>query len=151
SWLSFTRSASSRVPSRRQRPHLPCLEILEDRTLLSNYTAASVSDLVADINAANQAGRTNTIALVANTPYTLAAVDNTTAGATGLPVIAANDNLTIVGNGATIARRTNSTTPAFRLLDVAAGASLSLQGLTLQNGWAFGSGVAADGGAIFNQ
>jgi hypothetical protein len=41
----------------RQRPTFrPRLEALEDRTLLSNYTASSVSDLIADIKAANSAG-----------------------------------------------------------------------------------------------
>jgi len=82
-------------------------------------------------------------------------VDNTTDGATGLPVIAAGDNLTIVGNGDTIGRSTASGTPAFRLLDVATGATLTLQGLTLNNGWAQGAqgafqqnGGAGQGGAI---
>ena len=70
--------------------------------------AATVSDLIADINAANTAGGANTITLTAPTtsPYVLTAVNNTTDGATGLPVIAANDNLTIVGNGDTIERST---------------------------------------------
>jgi hypothetical protein len=126
---------------------------LEDRTVPSNFTAATVSDLIADINASNQQGGSNTITLVAPTtsPYTLTAVDNTTDGATGLPVITANDNLTIVGNGDTIARSTVAGTPTFRLLDVAAGATLTLQHLTLQGGWAYGLGVSAQGGAIHNQ
>jgi hypothetical protein len=129
------------------------VEQLEARTVLSNFKAAMVSDLIADINAANQAGGSNTITLVAPTtsPYDLTAVDNTTDGLTGLPVIAANDNLTIVGNGDAIARSTAPGTPAFRLLDVAGGASLTLQNLTLEGGLAFGSGVLAEGGAVFNQ
>jgi hypothetical protein len=120
---------------------------------LSSYTAASVSDLIADINAANAAGGTNTITLTAPTtsPYVLTAVDNTTDGANGLPVIAKKDILTIFGNGDTIERSTASGTPDFRLFDVASGASLTLENLTLQNGLASGSGSAADGGAIYNQ
>src|SRR5215831_19390314 len=94
-------------PCKRFRPQL---EALEDRTLLSTYSAATASDLIADINAANKHGGTNTIVLTAPTtsPYILTAVDNTTNGATGLPIIAANkgDNLTIVGNGDTIERST---------------------------------------------
>jgi hypothetical protein len=131
----------------------PRLEALEDRTLLTAYTAATVADLVRDIGLANQAGGTNTITLSAapSSPYTLTAVDNTTDGATGLPVIAAGDNLTIVGNGDIIGRSTASGTPAFRLLDVAAGATLTLQNLTLTNGLASGSGVSAQGGAIYSQ
>jgi hypothetical protein len=112
------------------------LEQLEDRLVPSNFTAAAVSDLIADINAANQHGGTNTITLTAPTtsPYTLTAVNNTTDGATGLPVIAAKDNLTIVGNADIIQRSGASGTPGFRLIDVAAGASLTLQNLTLQGG-----------------
>jgi hypothetical protein len=126
---------------------------LEARTLLTSYTAATVADLIADINAANKAGGTNTIALTAPTssPYVLTAVDNSTDGATGLPVIARKDALTIIGNGDTIERSTASGAPAFRLFDVASGASLTLQNLTLQNGLAFGSGTASEGGAIYNQ
>jgi hypothetical protein len=129
------------------------LEQLEDRTVPSNFIAATASDLIADIKAANQQGGSNTITLVAPTtsPYALTAVDNTTDGATGLPVIAANDNLTIVGNGDTIERSTAAGTPAFRLFHVAAGASLTLQNLTLQNGLAQSSGQTCQGGAIYNQ
>jgi hypothetical protein len=117
----------------------------------STFTAATISDLIADITAANKAGGPNTIALGAGDTFSLTAVDNTTDGATGLPVIAANDNLTILGNGDTIARSTASGTPAFRLFDVAVGASLKLENLTVQGGLAFGSGVSAEGGGIYNQ
>ncbi len=88
---------------------------------------------------------------MAGNAYSLTAVNNTTDGATGLPVIAAKDNLTIVGNGDTIEPSTASGTPAFRLLDVASGASLTLENLTLQGGLALGSGVSAEGGGIYNQ
>jgi hypothetical protein len=145
------------------------LETLEERTLLSNYTASSVSSLIADINAANQAGGSNTIYL-ASTPTTtpvvfdLTAVNNTTNGANGLPVISgasvgkkvavAADDLTIIGTdpgGDIVQRDSASATPRFRLFDVAQGASLTLENVTLQGGWAFGSGAAADGGGIYNQ
>jgi hypothetical protein len=137
------------APQRRRARLL--LEPLEDRALPSAYTAGSVADLIADINAANGAGGSNTITLAAGTTFTLTAVDNTTDGATGLAVNAANDNRTIVGNGDTIARSTASGTQAFRLLDVASGGSLMLNNLTLQGGLAFGAGVSAEGGAIYNQ
>jgi hypothetical protein len=129
------------------------LEQLEDRTLLSSYSAATVSDLIAEINAANKAGGTNTITLTAPTssPYVLTAVDNTTDGATGLPVVSKKDTLTIVGNGDTIERSPASATPDFRLFDVASGGSLTLNNLTLQNGSELGSGASADGGAIYSQ
>src|SRR5262245_17576091 len=158
-WLATLRNLafgprSPRPPARQRRRARLRLEPLEDRALPSAYTAGSFADLIADINAANAAGGSNTITLAAGTTFTLTAVDNTTHGATGLPIIAANDDLTIAGNGDTITRGNGSGTPAFRLLDVAAGASLTLQNLTLQGGLAFGSGVSgvsADGGAIYNQ
>jgi hypothetical protein len=123
---------------------------LEDRTLLSNYSAATAADLIADINAANQAGGTNTITLTAPTsnPYILTAVDNTTNGANGLPVIANKDTLTIIGNGDAIERNSSN---LFRLFDVSSGASLTLQSLTLQYGFVSGSGSSAEGGGIYNQ
>ena len=150
SWLRIPTSKRASRGRTQQRPtprFRPKLEALEDRTLLSNYTAATVSDLIADINAANKAGGTNTITLTAPTtsPYVLTAVDNTTNGANGLPVISKKDNLTILGGGDTIERSTASGTPGFRLFDVAIGGSLTLQNLTLQNGF------AVDGGAISNQ
>jgi hypothetical protein len=158
-WLRFLfalgRSACS--PARRfppahcRRPRL-AIEWMEERALSSNYTAASVSELIADINAANNAGGSKTITLTAPTtsPYVLTAVDNSTDGANGLPVIK-KDNLTIIGNGDTIERNTPYGAPAFRLFDVTNGGSLTLENLTLQGGWANGNGSAAEGGAIFNR
>jgi hypothetical protein len=133
----------------------PVLQPLEDRSVPSTFTAASINDLIADITAANTAGGSNTITLAAGTTFTRTAMDNTTDGPTGLPVIAANDNLTIVGNGDTIERSTAKATPAFRLFDVAAGATLTLQDLTLQGGLAtagsdFNHPNSATGGAINN-
>jgi hypothetical protein len=136
----------------RRSPRL-AVENLEDRSLPSSYSAANVPALIADINKANNAGGANTITLTAPTtsPYVLKSVNNTIDGATGLPLISANDTLTIVGNGDTVERSTAGGTPAFRLLDVAAGASLTVQNLTLQGGLATGSGVSTEGGAIDNQ
>jgi hypothetical protein len=124
--------------------------------LLSSFTAATVSDLIADINAANNAGGSNSITLTAATtsPYVLSQVDNTVDGPTALPVISGGtkaDILTIIGNGDNIERSTASGMPDFRLFDVASGASLTLNNLTLQNGLEFGSGSSAEGGAIYNQ
>jgi hypothetical protein len=127
------------------------LEQLENRLLPSTYLASSVADLTADINAANLHGGANTIVLAQHTTFTLTAADNATDGANGLPVVAANDNLTILGNGDTIERSTAAGTPAFRLFDVASGGALTLKDLTLQHGLALGSGTAAEGGAALNQ
>jgi hypothetical protein len=153
-WLSRLRNL---IPSPRRPRHAApkpprrplLLEQLEDRALPSAYTAGSVADLIADINAANQAGGSNTIVLAANTTFDLTAVDNTTNGASGLPVIANKDNLSITGQGGNIIQR-DTAAPAFRLFDVDSHASLTLTNLTLQNGLAFGSGSSAEGGGIYN-
>jgi hypothetical protein len=138
--------------------------MLEDRTLptVFNLTinpamdpSGAVKELITDLNSANSAGGTNTLNLYAGGVYDLTAVNNSTNGANGLPVISGGgkktvaDNLTIIGNGDIIQRDTSA--PAFRLFDVAQGASLTLENVTLQGGKASGSGAAADGGAIYNQ
>jgi len=121
------------------------VEQLETRRLFASFTAASVADLIADINAANAAGGSNTITLKAGTTFSLNAVDNSTDGPTGLPVVAAGDNLSIIGNGDSIQRSTAKGVPAFRLFDVVSGASLTLNNLTLSRG------AAPSGGGVFNQ
>jgi hypothetical protein len=126
------------------------VEQLEDRTVPANFTVSSVSDLIADVNAANLTPEADTITLAPGKTFTLTAVNNTYDGATGLPFIAAaGGSLTIVGNGDVIQRSTAKGTPAFRLLDVGAGASLTVENLTLQGGLAGVSGLARLGGAIF--
>jgi hypothetical protein len=106
-----------RQTRRRQRTRLGS-EQLEDRQVLSNFTAATVSHLVADmsaatthpgvllgggakhsrvadINAANRRGGPNIITLIppATSPHVLTLVSNTSNGANGLPVIAKHDAL----------------------------------------------------------
>jgi hypothetical protein len=157
-WLRslFALGRSACSPARRfqaahrRRPRLS-LERLEERALPTNYTAATVPELIADIHAANTAGGSNTITLTAPTtaPYVLTYVNNGTDGFNGLPVIT-KGNLTIVGNGDTI-ERSNSGVRDFRLMDVASGGSLTLENLTLENGFVYGWGAAADGGALYNQ
>ena len=132
------------------------VESLEIRRLLASFTAASVADLVADINASNAAGGSNTITLTPGAAFQLSAVDNATDGPTGLPVIAAGNDLAIVGNGATVARSAAKGTLAFRLFDVAAGASLALSDLTLSGGLAVdaiahGGGVRSLGTLALNR
>jgi hypothetical protein len=152
-WRRLASDSRRRRPRRGRPDYGPPVEALECRTLLTAYAAATAAQLVADINAANTNGGTNTITLTApmTSPYILTGVNNTADGPNGLPQIAKKDNLTIIGNGDTIERSTAAGTPAFRLFDVASGASLTLQNITLQNGFAQGAGAAADGGAIYNQ
>jgi hypothetical protein len=145
----------------RRRPQQPApkprgrrllLEQLEDRTVPSTFTASTVSDLIADINAANLAGGSNTILLAANTWFTLTGADNSTDGGNGLPLIAAKDNLSIIGQGGdTISAVTPGGVnydPAggWRCLDVASGAALTLSNLTVTD-----FQVGGSGGAIYNE
>ncbi len=176
---SLLASCKSGVSGSRRKRSCPArrgtrlaLEHLEDRSLPSSYSAATVSALIADINAANKAGGVNTITLTApaTSPYVLTTVNNASTtgtnpqGENGLPIIAANDNLTIVGNGDTIER--GNVQAYFRLFDVASGGSLALDNLTITGGWAPGAGgtggqnpagpsnnafAQAEGGAIYNQ
>lgn len=138
------------------------IESLETRTLFANFAAASVADLIAGINAANQAPGPDTITLSVGKTFTLKTANNPSDGGNGLPLI--TDDLTILGNGDTITRNAAADTPAFRFFDVAAGASLSLKNLTLKGGMVHGTQAAtvgptgflftltsAQGGAILNR
>jgi hypothetical protein len=149
--LNLLRS-TARTRGQATRPRGPRLKVeqLEDRLVPSTFTVSDVSHLIKAINAANKAGGSNTITLVAGDTFTLTKSNNKVDGPTGLPVIKANDNLTIIGNGDTIERNTFKT-PDFRLFDVALGGSLALENMFLQGGSAYGSGAWADGGAIYNQ
>ncbi len=153
-----TRSLSrSTRKARRTAAHRssPKLEALEGRAVPAVYNAATPAALIADINAANKSGGASTITLTApsTSPYVLSAANNAINGANGLPVIGMSKavNLTIIGSGDTIERSAVAGTAAFRLLEVSAGSTLTLEYVTLQNGAAQGSGAAADGGAIYNQ
>jgi hypothetical protein len=136
-------------------------------TVPCSGTTGDVTALTTDIDAANSAGGSNTIQLVAGCQYTLTHADNNWYGPDGLPPIASD--LTIEGNGATITRA--PTAPKFRLLFVGANpasantkgyaspgaGSLTLRDLTLGGGFAQGGdsdgggGGAGMGGAIFSQ
>ncbi len=141
----------------------PLIETLETRLVPASYSAATAADLIADIAASNQVPGNNSITLTGTltsaldrfNPYTLTGPDNTTDGPTGLPVIVAGNNLTISGDGRAISREyIPSSDPGsvepFRLFDVASGASLELDNVTLYGGAAQGTGNWAQGGAIYS-
>jgi hypothetical protein len=154
-WWNKWFKRSPRQPATRRRSLRLGLEQLEDRAVPSNFTAANVADLIADINQANLLGGANTITLAAGARFTLTAANTPGVGgdwiANGLPVVAAGDDLVILGNGDTIERGVS--TEGFRLVKVAAGAFLTLTDLTLQGGVASlsGPGQPAAGGAIYSQ
>jgi CSLREA domain-containing protein len=113
-------------------------------TLREAITAANndtASGVVAGECAAGSAA--DVIVLSASTQlYTLIAVDNTSLGANGLPVV--STTITIEGNGATLQRSGAAGTPDFRLFEVAPTGVLTVHDLHLRNG------RAQDGGALYN-
>lgn len=116
------------APQRRARL---MVEALEDRAVPASFTAATVAELIGAIDSANLSAEADTITLAPDKTFTLKEVNT----GNGLPVIAASgDALTVIGNGDTIERSTGRKTPAFRLFEAQAGASLTLQNLTLQGG-----------------
>ena len=99
------------------------------------------------INTANTTAGETTIGLnsnqQANCVYTLTAVDNTTNGPNGLPVInRPTYKITIMGNGATIERSSAAGTAEFRILYVSASSNAEIRDLTLKNGAVTGASGA---------
>jgi predicted outer membrane repeat protein len=123
------------------------LEKLESRLVPASFFVnnGDVAGLIAAINTANTDGQSDVIHLAKNGSYTLSAVADTSLGATGLPAILADGNLTIQGNGATITR--GQSAPLFRLIAVNGG-DLTLNRVTLTNGNSDGALPLADGGGI---
>ncbi|HEY1377042.1 MAG TPA: hypothetical protein VGF55_09620 [Gemmataceae bacterium] len=141
--------ARGTTPKAAARARL-AVESLEGRTVPASFTAATVPELIAGIEAANLTPEPDTISLAAGTTFTLAAANNYTHGATGLPLIAAGEAPTILGGGSTVQRSPADGTPAFRLFDVAPGGSLTLTALILQGGLVRESSPTAKGGAVYS-
>ncbi|MCT7956042.1 DUF4347 domain-containing protein [Laspinema palackyanum] len=113
--------------------------------------AEDVNDLITKITAANNDGQDSIINLGGGT-YTLTDFDNSLLGANGLPSIQ-TDKLTINGNGAQIVRAQGAS--GFRIFHVGANAHLTLNNLTVKNGWANipstpENNNTSDGGGIYN-
>ncbi|NEO86795.1 MAG: CHAT domain-containing protein [Spirulina sp. SIO3F2] len=117
---------------------------------LQVFTVSNIADLITSINGANSNGENDTINLIPNTTFTINAINDTTDGANGLPSITADSSssLTINGFGSTIERDTSG--PNFRLFHISKGGNLTLNDLTVRNGFANVSGSGSNGGAIFN-
>ncbi|MBN1121924.1 MAG: hypothetical protein JXJ17_12655, partial [Anaerolineae bacterium] len=105
----------------------------------ANFTAGNSAELIVAINTANGNGEADTITLTAD--ITLNAVDNSTTGDNGLPVI--TSDITIEGDGHTLTR--DGSAPNFRFLYVDAAGDLTLNNVTISNGRS-----NVDGGAIYN-
>jgi len=147
----------------RQRVRLQ-LEGLEDRVTPTPVPPGAIN-LINAIAAADSPGGPNELSLTQGAIYNLTEVNNYWYGPNGLPPI--THDITIDGNGATIARAPSSgrkAVPDFRLFYVSGGYSglpagnLRLNNLTLEGGTARGGdggigggGGLGAGGAIFNQ
>ena len=108
-------------------------------------TPCTASALISAISVANLTN--GTVTLTAGCTYSLTAINNTTdGGGVGLPVI--TRSVTIQGAGATIARSTAAGTPVFRIFDVSAAGSLTLNSVTISNGLA--NNGQQGGGGIFS-
>src|SRR5436853_1962112 len=115
-----------------------------------NIANGNVAALKAAITTANGNGQDDTIELAANGSYILTARDNLI---NGLPRIGPDGGkkLVIHGNGSTIERSGDGSTPKFRIFYVSSGANVILSGLTVTNGditflgGSFGGGIYNDG------
>jgi CSLREA domain-containing protein len=114
--------------------------------------AGNITALKSALAGANSNGEDDVINLAPGSTYTLSAVDNSSNGATGLPRLMADGGrtLTVNGNGATITRSTSNLTPDFRILYIAPNATVTLRGLTLDNGRlsGFGAGIYNDAASL---
>lgn len=107
----------------------------------ASFSVSSAAELISAINTANSNGQDDLITLNADIVLTTAAVIGT-----GLPVILSDGghSLTIEGKNWSISRHSGA--PAFRILEVASGANLTINHINIYNG------LAEDdrGGAILN-
>jgi len=131
-------------------------------SLTSTTVDCNVPDLISAINHANTNPAHSTLELDPGCTYTLTAVDNTATssfdgstfdyGDNGLPQI--TTQITINGNDATIIRE--SGVPSFRIFFITDTGNLTINDLTLENGFADGtypgggSEFSGSGGAIYS-
>jgi CSLREA domain-containing protein len=158
------------APVRRLRPGV---EVLEDRFLLNAYTVNVLGDLSGSnsgngsgltgdlrycINQAILDGQADTIAfdptvfssaqtITLNTALSTDPGSANVFGPTAF-VVSGSANITITGPSAGVTLDAGN---AERLFALTSGGTLTLQDLTLQHGLASGSGMSAEGGAIYSQ
>ena len=123
------------------------LRVDEDDPHCSDETGKPFCTLGAAIRAANARPGPDVIDLAENQIFSLTqpATRNVTEGDTGLPAIASD--ITIHGHGSIVERIRANLTPPFRLFWINAGASLSLDNLTIRGG---SSAPGLDGAGLYN-
>ncbi|MGE3273051.1 MAG: right-handed parallel beta-helix repeat-containing protein, partial [Chloroflexota bacterium] len=102
--------------------------------------------MIAAITTANANGQDDVIDLGGQT-FTLTAVNNTTNGSNGLPVLLADGGHTLTISNGTIERQ--GAAPAFRLVHIGSGAHVTFDQVTLRSGLASIVGLGTLGGAIY--
>jgi len=126
---------------------LPAAQAQAIAGLQSITVPCSTSALVAAINTANSSGAA-AVVLSANCTY-----DITTPAtvADGLPVI--TGRISLAGGANTVIRRSPAALSAFRILDVAAGGTLSLHSIAVLNGRTagLGGGIQNAGNLVISQ
>ncbi len=113
-----------------------------------NARATTNGQMKADCTSGNINGP-DTVSLPNGGDFVLTAPHNEQNGPTGLPVI--TTSMTIEGHGATIRRSTATGTPHFRIMDVDAGATLTLRDTTIRDGWASPDYDDGPGGGIVSR
>lgn len=132
---------------------LAAIAIPQTRARAMTDVPCDNSALVNAIQNAVDAGGAQELSLAENCTYTLTTVNNgaSTIMANGLPIIANNVELNIVGNNATIQRDANA--PQFRILQIASGSALTISAITVRGGRAADgveSSYGGPGGGIYN-
>lgn len=116
-------------------------------TQAATFTVGNATELIAAINTANANGVADVITLTGNIDMNCLMAVFTVDGNNVLPSI--TSDIAIIGNGFTIAR---ISTRMCRIFHVAGGGNLTLNNVTLSNGYAFESGpVTLPGGGIYNR
>jgi hypothetical protein len=149
-WLPFVgrgRPRKSPPPEPRERRQQLSVEELEGRVVPAVFNPANGPALAAAIVTANGTAGGNTINLQPGVIYQLSVAADAVSGGNGLKTIAAAGGpMVINGNGATITRGTGA--PNFRIINIAAGANLTLNNVSITNGAsnsAQGAGVMVNG------
>ncbi len=153
--LAYLPRKARRALRRRWRRSLGGLALLcalgQAPALAATINVGGACTLVDAITAANNDAPTggcaagsgaDTLVLPAGSTHTLTAVNNSTYGPTGLPLV--TSGITIAGNGSPITRDPGA--PQFRILAVAANGNLTLQETTVSGG----APGAGGGGAVYN-
>jgi hypothetical protein len=106
----------------------------------------SANALDTAISTAN--GLSSAVLLLGNCTFT---ISTPTTATDGLPVI--TGNITLVGGGNAVIRRSATASTAFRILEVATGATLSMRGISVMNGSTagLGGGIENAGTLILKQ